>query len=195
MRGTYLALQSFKALLLRVRVDVCSDDEANDVEEGHPGVLGKELLRKGKRQRRHNPADLHNGKEASLDGRLDLVERTCASDNGHTGEVDGVLDGRDLASQHMPFQLRTGDSYNEVAGENLQDLGLQTRASGKDLLQDGDEEVAEWCANECAVQAHLGDSGVEVVAMLAAVVRDPRRKEFLEREEGSGREHLRAQRI
>lgn len=66
-----------------MRIDIGSDDEPNDVEERHPGVLGQEFLRKRKGQRRHDPADLHDGEEAGLDGGLDLVEGACTGDDGH----------------------------------------------------------------------------------------------------------------
>lgn len=79
-----------------MRVDVCANDETDNVEEWHPGAFGKELLRKGKRDGGDDPADLHDGPEASLDGRLNLVECAGARNQGHGGEVDAVLDGRDL---------------------------------------------------------------------------------------------------
>lgn len=39
-----LAPEGGEALLLGVCVDVCADDEADDVEEGDPGGFGEELL-------------------------------------------------------------------------------------------------------------------------------------------------------
>ena len=94
---TYLA-QSFEALLLGVSVDVGSNEETDDVEERHPGVLGEELLGEGQSQRRSDPADLHDGHETSADGRANLVEGARASNNGHRAQVDGVLDGGDLST-------------------------------------------------------------------------------------------------
>jgi hypothetical protein len=88
--------QGSEPLLLGVCVDVCADDEADDVEEGHPCGLGEELLGKGQRDGRDDPADLHDGPEAGLDGGTDLVERTGARDERHGDEVHAVLDGRDL---------------------------------------------------------------------------------------------------
>jgi len=38
--------QSRQPLLLGMRIDVCTNDKGNDVEEWHPRLLGKELLRK-----------------------------------------------------------------------------------------------------------------------------------------------------
>lgn len=65
-------------------------------------------------------------------------------------------------------------TYNQIANENLQDLGLETCAAGENLLQDPDENVAEGRADEHSVQRHLGDARAEVVAVLADIVGDPR---------------------
>jgi len=91
-----LPSESLQPLLLGVSVDVGSDDETNDVEEWHPGLLGQEGLRKRQGDRRGDPRDLHDGHEAGAHGGADLVERTRASDDGHAEEIYGVLDGRDL---------------------------------------------------------------------------------------------------
>lgn len=90
--------KSFETLLLGVGVDVGADEEGDNVEEWHPGVLGQELLGKSQRQRGGDPADLHDGHETGLDGGANLVEGTGAGDDGHRGEVDGVLDGGDLGA-------------------------------------------------------------------------------------------------
>lgn len=95
-RTAYLASQSCEPLLLLVRVDVGTDEEADDVEEGYPGLLGQELLGKGQGQRRGEPADLHDRHETGANGGADLVECASTGDDGHGGEVDGILDGRDL---------------------------------------------------------------------------------------------------
>ena len=94
-RSAYLA-EGLKALLLGVRVDVGSDNEPDNVEEGHPGVLGKELLGKGQRDGRGDPADLHDGHETGPHGCADLVEGARARDHRHTAQVHGILNGRDL---------------------------------------------------------------------------------------------------
>lgn len=88
--------ESFQTLLLGVGVDVGADEETDDVEERHPGVLGEELLGEGQGQRGGNPANLHDGHEAGLDGGADLVEGARAGDDGHRRKVDAVLDGGDL---------------------------------------------------------------------------------------------------
>ena len=88
-----LSPQSREPLLLGVRVDVCTNDESNDIEEWHPSMLGKEFLGERQGNRRYDPAHLHDGHEAGLDGGLDLVVGAGAGDQGHGHEVDGVLDG------------------------------------------------------------------------------------------------------
>lgn len=65
-------------------------------------------------------------------------------------------------------------AYNQVADEDLQNLSLETLASSEDFLQQTDENVAERGADEGAVQGHLGHTRGEVVAVLAAIMGDPR---------------------
>ena len=86
-----------EALLFRNGVDIGSDDERDDVKEGNPCMLGKELLRKGEGERGSDPADLHDGHETSFPGCMNLMNGLCASDDGHRDEVHTVLDGSDLA--------------------------------------------------------------------------------------------------
>lgn len=90
--------QRFEALLLGVGVDIGTDNKANQVEEGHPGVLGKKLLRKCKGQRRGDPANLHDGHETSAHSSANLVDVTRTGDVTHRREVDDVLDGSNLRS-------------------------------------------------------------------------------------------------
>ena len=87
-----LSPQGREPLLLGVCVDVCTDNEPDNVEEGHPGGLGQELLGESQRDGRNNPADFHDGHETGLDGRADLVECAGAGDQSHGGQVDTVLD-------------------------------------------------------------------------------------------------------
>ena len=196
--------QSSKALLLGVRVYICTDYEANDVKERHPGVLGQELLSEGQGNGRHDPADLHAWHEASLDGGAYLVEGAGACNDGHGHEIDGVLDGGDLQRSAMVghggplWTMRAAvkcgrAAYDQIADENLQDLGLEALAASEDLLEDADEDVAERGADEGAVQGHLGHARGEVVAVLAAVVGNPRGKELLQAREGARGEQLGAQ--
>ena len=160
-------------------VDIGPDEETENVEERNPGMLGQELLGKRQRQRGGDPADLHDGHEAGLDGGANLVDGARAGDDGHGGEVDAVLDGGD----------------EQVADEDLQNLGLETGAAGKDLLQDADEEMAQGGADEHAVEKHLGDARAEVVAVFADIVGDPGGDELLKAGEDTGGQHLGAQRV
>ena len=88
-----------------------------------------------------------------------------------------------------------GDTYDQVADEDLEDLGLQTSATSEDLLQNADEDVTQRGGNEHAVERHLGDARAEVVAMLADIVSEPRGEELLQTGEYTGGEHLSAQRV
>ena len=189
--------QGCKPLLLRVRVDICTDDESDDVEERHPGVLGEELLRKGQGDGRDDPADLHDRHEAGLDSRAHLVEGARARNDGHGNQVDAVLDGRDLGALAGSMSLYHWwvRAHNQIANENLENLGLEARPAAEDFLQQSDEDVAERSADEGAVNGHLGDAGSEVIARLAPVVGNPRREKLLEAREGSRRKHLGAQRV
>jgi hypothetical protein len=86
-------------------------------------------------------------------------------------------------------------TYNQVADENLHDLCLQTRSACEYLLQDANQNVTERCADECAVDGHLGHARREVMPVLVLVVRNPRREDLLEAGEGTRRQHLGAERI
>lgn len=64
-------------------------------------------------------------------------------------------------------------THNQIADQNLQDLGFQAGAAGKHLLQDGDQDVSQGGANESAVEGHLGHTSAEVVAVFGAIVGNP----------------------
>ena len=198
--------QSSKALLLGVCVYICPDYEANNVEERHPGVFRQELLGEGQGDGRNDPADLHDRHETSLDGGAHLVEGTGACNDSHGHEVYRVLDGGDLQRSVVSAMAGHGGratrrlsmawtAYNQVADENLQDLGLEALATAEDLLEDADKDVAERGADEGAVQGHLGDARGEVVAVLAPVMGNPRGEELLQAGQGARGEHLGAQRV
>lgn len=91
-----LLSQSGQALLLGVGVDVCADAESDGVEERNPSLLGQELLRKGEGDWRSDPSDTHDGHEAGTDGGTDLMPGASSGDDGHGGQVDRILDRRDL---------------------------------------------------------------------------------------------------
>jgi len=179
-----------------VRVDVGSNDEPDNVEERHPGVLGEELLGKGQRDGRGDPADLHDGHETGPHGSADLVEGARARDNCHAAQVHGVLDGGDLRRVSIPGARQKGVSdrtYQQVAGEDLQDLGLDARPASEDPLQNSNEEVAQRGADEHSVEGHLGDAGAEVVTVLADIMGDPRGQDFLQTGQDTGGQHFSAQ--
>lgn len=178
--------QSREPLLLSVCVDVGSNDEANDVEEGYPSGLRQELLSKGQRDGRYDPADLHDGHEAGLYRCANLVECASAGDEGHRSQVDTVLDGRDLSGLANRTWVAKGcGAYNQVADEDLHDLGLDAGTALEELLQDADKDMAKRGSNQSTVDGHLGHTRGEVVAALAPVVGDPRREEFLQTRERS----------
>src|ERR1700748_2537704 len=76
--------QSSKSLLLGVRVDIGANDEGDKIEEWNPRFLWKECLSEGQTNGRSNPANPHNGPEASSNGSPDLMEGTSASDHRHS---------------------------------------------------------------------------------------------------------------
>jgi hypothetical protein len=91
-----LLAEGCEALLLGDGVDVGADDEADDVEEGQPQLVGEELLGKGQADGGGDPRDAHDLPEADLDGGADLVVCAGAGDEGHGDQVDAVLDGGNL---------------------------------------------------------------------------------------------------
>lgn len=87
------------------------------------------------------------------------------------------------------------NTYNQIADENLQNLSLQASAALEDLLESPDKEVTDGGADQGTVCGHLGDAGSEVVAVLVAVLGKPRGNELLGTGEGTGSQHLGAQRV
>jgi len=68
-------------------VDVCANNECDNVEEWNPGMLWEKLLRKGQRERRSDPADLHDSKEARPYCGPDLMPGTGSSNDSHASKV------------------------------------------------------------------------------------------------------------
>ena len=64
----------------------------------------------------------------------------------------------DVSEAHAGQVMSATTTYNQIANENLKNLGLETCAAGEDLLQDANEDVAEGGADEHSVQRHLGRS-------------------------------------
>lgn len=86
-------------------------------------------------------------------------------------------------------------TYNEIADQDLQDLGLQTGAASKELLKDANQKVPQRCADESAVCCHLGHTRANVVAMLALVMGKPRSQDLLQGRKRARREHLSSKRV
>lgn len=175
--------QRSQPLLLGGRVDVSSDKERDKVKEWHPRLLGQEVLGKSKREWRSHPADFHDGQETGADGRADLMESAGACDDGHGGQVDSVLDRRDLGDTVSWNGFEPKEriaTYNQVADDDLEDLGLQTCPSCEQLLQGADEDVADGSADEGTIDGHLGHTRCEIVSILVAILCDPRCNDFLQ---------------
>lgn len=64
-------------------------------------------------------------------------------------------------------------SYDKVGNDDLEDLRLQAGPASERLLEEGDHNMTEGCADERAVDGHLGHTASEVVARLVAVLCDP----------------------
>ena len=88
--------QRREPLLLGVRVDISANDKRHNVKERNPSLLWEELLRKRKADWRSDPADLHYWPESGTNGRPDLMEGACTSNDGHENQIHRVLDWRDL---------------------------------------------------------------------------------------------------
>lgn len=101
-----LLAEGCEALLLGNGVDVGTNDEGDDVEEGDPELVGKELLRKGKADGRGDPRNAHHLPEANLDGSANLVVGTGTGDEGHGDQVNAVLDRSDLSWRSATNILR-----------------------------------------------------------------------------------------
>lgn len=86
-------------------------------------------------------------------------------------------------------------TYNQVADKNLENLGPQAGAPAEGLLEKPNQEVAQGSADEGAIRRHLGHSRSEIVAVLVAILGEPRGKELLGTSESTSREHLGPQRV
>lgn len=73
----------------------------------------------------------------------------------------------------MGLACKGGITYNEIADNNLHNLGLEAGSATEDLLQKPDEKVTKWCTDKGAVRCHLGNTRGEVVAMLIAILGEP----------------------
>lgn len=91
-----LLAQGGETLLLGEGVDVGTNDERDQVEEGDPELVREELLSKGQADGGSEPGDTHDSPEADLDGGANLVECSSAGNESHGDQVDAVLDGCNL---------------------------------------------------------------------------------------------------
>ena len=115
-----------------MRIDVCTDNKGNDIEERNPGLLGQKLLGKCQRQWRRDPAHFHNGHEAGSNGGSDLVKSPRTCNDRHRREVYCVLNWRYLHDIVMLASLiasttHVPSTYNQVADKDLQYLCFQAR--------------------------------------------------------------------
>jgi hypothetical protein len=91
-----LLAQGCETLLLGEGVDVGTNDEGYQVEEGDPELVREELLGKGQADGGGEPGDAHDSPEADLDGGANLVEGSSAGNESHGDQVDAVLDRSNL---------------------------------------------------------------------------------------------------
>lgn len=176
--GVLLLLESGHSFLLGESIDIGSDDETDEVEEWNPGVLGQELLSEGQSQRAGDPADLHDGEETRPDHGLNVLLLPGTGDDRHAGKVDNILDR----------------SNNEVADQDLEDLGTGGSAISESALENINEQVTERGRDEGAVDGHHRHTWGQIAAMLL-IAGDERCKKFLESRQGTGRNHLRLKRV
>ena len=79
----------------------------------------------------------------------------------------------------FPHLMHVHVTYDQVRYDDLHDLGLQARPASEYPLEERDHDVAERCTDKCAVDCHFGHAAREVVAVLVAVLCNPRCKELL----------------
>lgn len=94
-----LLAQGGETLLLGEGVDVGTNDEGDQVEEGDPELVREELLGKGQADGGGEPGDAHDSPEADLDGGANLVECSSAGNESHGDQVDAVLDRSNLGQR------------------------------------------------------------------------------------------------
>lgn len=86
-------------------------------------------------------------------------------------------------------------TYHKVAENDLEDLGLERGAALEERLHDPNKNVAHGSANQSTVGSHLGHARGEVVAVLVAVLGEERGQELLDTGQGTGSQHLGAERV
>lgn len=98
-------------------------------------------------------------------------------------------------SARVVLERRQDGTYDQVRDKDLQNLGSQARPSGEQLLQDRDHDMSQRRADKGTIDSHLRHATGEVVAMLAAVLCDPRSEELLRASKSAGCNHLGLQRV
>lgn len=93
----------------------------------------------------------------------------------------------------MLCKEKFGDTYNQIADENLQNLSSQAGTVLEGLLQRPDQEMAQRSADKSSIGGHFGDPRGEVIAVLVAVLGQPGGNQFLGTGECASGEHLGAQ--
>ena len=83
----------------------------------------------------------------------------------------GEICGNSVSLERFASRLRY--PYDKVGNDDLENLRLQAGPASERLLQQGDHNMTERCADERAVDGHLGHTASEVVSRLVAVLCDP----------------------
>jgi len=83
----------------------------------------------------------------------------------------GEICGNSVSLERFVSGLRC--PYDKVGNDDLENLRLQAGPASERLLEEGNHNMAERCADERAVDGHLGHTASEVVSRLVAVLCDP----------------------
>lgn len=70
------------------------------------------------------------------------------------------------------MRKEAGEIYNQVADDDLEDLGLCASSPSECLLEECNKDVTEWGRDNGPVKCHLRHTRSEVGPMLRAVLRD-----------------------
>ena len=100
----------------------------------------------------------------------------------------GEICGNSVSLERFVSGLRC--PYDKVGNDDLENLRLQAGPASERLLEEGDHNMAERCADERAVHGHFGHTASEIVSRLVAVLRNPRGQELLQGCERARCEHL-----
>jgi hypothetical protein len=121
-----------------------------------------------------------------------LAPAMMAIDTRYTVFWIGAIFHQFISIVGGPMAART---YDQVAGNNLKNLSPQTGAARKQLLKNADQDVAHRCADESPICSHLWDARSKVVAILIAILCNPRREQLLQTRQPPRCQHLGPERI